>query len=104
MASSQDLLREQRETQIWISYSVNLEEFHVTHYVCTGILFLDFHDLLVDETKHEVDLAVKQGLDFLACFLSNPRIPATSIQQGYLLREYHPRALNGDLRVMMPGS
>ena len=71
MASSQDPLREQHGTPIWISYSVNLERgFHITYYVCTGMLSLDFHDLLVDETKHELDLAVKQGLDFLACFSS----------------------------------
>ena len=105
MASSQDLLREQYGTPIWISYSVNLGKwFHITHYVCTGILFLDFHDLLVNETKHQLDLAVKQGLDFFACFLSKPRIATISIHQGYLLRKYHLRVLNRELRVMVPGS
>lgn len=105
MASSQDLLREQHGTPTWISSSANLERgSHITHSVCTGILSLDFHDLLVNETQHELDLAVKQGLDLLACFLSRPQIATTSVHQGYSLRKYHPRVLNRELRVMLPGS
>lgn len=37
------------------------------YYVCTWMLFLYFNELLIDETNHEVDLAIKQSLELLAC-------------------------------------
>lgn len=36
------------------------------YYNCTGMIFLYFHELLVNQTKHAVDLAIKESLDLLA--------------------------------------
>lgn len=38
------------------------------------MIFLNSHELLVDETKHEVDLAIKQSIELLACCLSEGRM------------------------------
>lgn len=53
------------------------------------MIFLYFQELLIDETKHEVDLAIKQSLELFASCLSEPRMQRNHINQDYLLREYH---------------
>ena len=47
--------------------SVSRESCTSLYYKCTGMIFLYSDKLLVNQTKHAVDLAIKQNLDLLAC-------------------------------------
>ena len=50
--------------------SVSRESCTSLYYKCTGMIFLYSYKLLVNQTKHAIDLAIKQNLDLLACYLS----------------------------------